>query len=79
MFTERLNNPGLAAERRRARPVLITVDLVVALAVAVDGISLASDRPLAAVLILALAVGIALASLVVEPATAAAAFPEQLS
>jgi hypothetical protein len=77
MFTERMNKPGLAAERRRARPVLMTVDLVVALAVAVNGISLAADRPLAAVLILALAVGIALASLVVEPATAAAAFPDQ--
>jgi hypothetical protein len=76
VFTARINGPGLAAERRRAGPVTLAVDLVIAAGLAIDGLILASDRPVVAVLMLALAVGIALARLVVEGSTTAAAFPD---
>jgi serine/threonine protein kinase len=74
LFTERVTGTGLAAERRRATTVTLIFDLLVALALAADGAILASLRPLAAVLTIALGVGIALARLVVEPATTAATF-----
>ena len=74
MFTERMNPAGFEAERQRARPVTLGVDLLVALALAADGVLLNQTRPLAAVLTIALAVAIALVSLVVEPATTTAAF-----
>ncbi len=74
IFTERVNGPGLAAERRRALPVTLFIDLLLALALAADGIVLAATRPLAAVLTIALGVGIALARLVIEPATTSASF-----
>lgn len=74
LFTERVNAAGLPAERRRALPVTLTADLLIALALAADGVMLAPSRPLVAVLTIALGVGIALARLVVEPATTSASF-----
>lgn len=74
LFMERVTGTGLAAERRRATTVTLIFDLLVALALAADGAILAPLRPLAAVLTMALGVGIALARLVVEPATTAATF-----
>lgn len=73
LFTERLNPPALAAEHRRAAPVTLVVDLVIAAALVADGAILAADQPLAAVLTVGLAIGIALARLIVEPATTSAA------
>ena len=58
---------------RRASPVTLVVDLVIALALAVDGLILQA-RPLATVLTIALGVGLALARLLLERSTAAAAF-----
>jgi hypothetical protein len=52
------------------------VDLLIAVVVAVDGVVAAGGRPLAAAVILALAIGLALQSLIVEPATTAAAFKQ---
>jgi hypothetical protein len=75
LFTEQMNRPSLAAERKRANPVTLVVDLAIALALAVDGVLLQS-RPLASVLTIALGVGIALARLLLERSTAAAAFGE---
>jgi hypothetical protein len=75
LFTERMNRRSLAAERRRADPVTLIVDLIIALALAVDGLLLPA-RPLAAVLTIGLAVGLALARLLLERSTAAAAFGE---
>jgi predicted Ser/Thr protein kinase len=75
VFTERMNQRRFAAERRRADPVTLVVDLVIALALAVDGFLLQS-RPLAAVLTVGLAVGLALARILLERSTAAAAFGE---
>jgi len=75
LFTERMNQRSFTAERRRADPVTLVVDLVIALALAVDGLLL-QGRPLAAVLTVALAVGLSLARLLLERSTAAAAFGE---
>jgi protein kinase-like protein len=75
LFTERMNQRSFAAERRRAEPVTLVVDLVIALALTVDGF-MVQARPLPAVLTIALAVGIALARLLLERSTAAAAFGE---
>lgn len=75
LFTEQMNPAGFETERRRARPVTLAADLLIALALAADGAFLYQSRPLAAVLTIALGVGIALVGLVVEPATTRAAFP----
>jgi serine/threonine protein kinase len=76
LFTERVNRPHLNDERRRADPVTAIVDVVIALALAIDGLILVGDEPLTSVLLFALAVGIVLARFVVERATSAAAFGE---
>lgn len=76
LFTERFNRPWFAAERRRAEPITLVVDLAIAVALAIDGALLAGDRQVASVLTMALAVGIALARLVVERSTTSAAFGE---
>ena len=74
LFTERMNSQGLAAERERADRVTLVMDLLIASALVVDAALLSTDRTLAAVLTAGLAVGIALARLVVERSTAGAAF-----
>jgi hypothetical protein len=73
LFIERMNRRSFAAERRRADPVTLVVDLIIALALAIDGV-MVQARPLAAVLTIALAIGLALARLLLERSTAAAAF-----
>jgi hypothetical protein len=75
LFTERMNRRSFAAERRRANLVTLIVDLIIALTLAFDGFLL-QGRPLAAVLTIALGVGIALARLLLERSTATAAFGE---
>jgi hypothetical protein len=50
------------------------VDLLIAAALGVDGLSIAAARPLWGVLTVGLAVGIALAALLMEPATSATLF-----
>jgi hypothetical protein len=76
LFVERFHRSGLTAERRRARGVTLVTDLGLALALALDGALLSSQRPLPAVLTGALGIGLALTRLVVEPATTAASFQE---
>jgi hypothetical protein len=76
LFTERMNRGSFAAERRRAEPVTFVVDVLIALALAANGLMLTRVRPLFAVLTIALAVCIALARVVVERTTTAAAFGE---
>jgi hypothetical protein len=76
LFTERVNRAGLTAERRRTAPVTLAVDLLISAGLAADGVVMASSAPLAAVLTLALGVGLVLARLVVEPSTTAAAFDD---
>jgi serine/threonine protein kinase len=77
LFTERMNQRELAAELRRSGRVTIIVDLLIAAALSADSalLLIATHRNVLAVLTVALAVGIALARLVVEPSTTRAAFP----
>ena len=72
VFTEQVNRRNLWSERRRAAPALMIVDVLMAVALAADATMLAA-WPLTAVLTMALGVGIALAALVLEPATTKAA------
>ncbi len=76
VFTERMNNANLATERRRALRATRVVDLLFSLLLMIDGVIVASLRALPSLLTVSLAVGIALATLVLEPATTRAAFGE---
>jgi serine/threonine protein kinase len=75
LFVERMNTRAFHAERRRTDQVTVIVDLLIGAALLADAALLSADRPLAAVLIAGLGVGIALARLIVEPATSDGAFP----
>jgi hypothetical protein len=74
LFTERQNPVAFPAERRRAQYVTLIIDLVIAGALIAAAGGVAGSRQLAAVLTVALAVGLALARLVLERSTASAAF-----
>jgi serine/threonine-protein kinase len=76
VFTEAVNRAHLLDERRRAGTALLVVDLLIAAALVADGTLLAA-WPLTAVLTMALAIGIALAALVLEPATTRAVLGER--
>jgi predicted Ser/Thr protein kinase len=76
VFTERMNRAHLTAERRRAARATTVVDLIVALLLVVDGVLVVRFRALPSVFTISLAVGIALAALILEPATTRAAFGE---
>ena len=76
IFTSALNQAHLPSERRRLRPGLVVIDVLMAAGCALSGLSLVGLRPLAGVLTAGLAIGLALATLVMEPATTAAAFRE---
>jgi serine/threonine protein kinase len=77
VFTELNNRAYLTAERRRARRPTLVLDLLMSILLFVDGVILAGTRALPAVLTIALALGIALAAVVLEPATTTAAFEEE--
>jgi hypothetical protein len=76
VFTELMNRPQLAVERRRTSRARTLLDLLAAVLLFADGVVLAGTRALPAVLTIALALGIALAAIVLEPATTSAAFGE---
>jgi len=77
VFTEAMNRPNLTAERRRARRPMLALDLLMAILLFIDGVVIAGGRALPAVLTIALALGIALAAVVLEPATTTAAFGDE--
>jgi predicted Ser/Thr protein kinase len=77
VVTELMNRVRLTTERRRTRQAIRLLDLVSAFLLFVDAAIIAGTRALPAVFTIALALGIGLASLVLEPATAAAAFGEE--
>lgn len=64
------------ARPHRARAMTLSVDAAIGAALVVDGLLVASTRPVAGVLVMALGVGLALARVVIEPATAEAAFSD---
>jgi predicted Ser/Thr protein kinase len=68
VFTDYFNRQHLAGERRRAAAPLMIVDVLMALALVADATMLMA-WPLTAMLTMSLGVGIALAALVLEPAT----------
>jgi len=74
VFTERVNRAHLAAERRRTRRATLLLDLLFAAVLFVDAILVSHLAALPAVFAISLALGIALAALVLEPATTTAAF-----
>jgi serine/threonine protein kinase len=75
VFTEQINRRNLGSERRRAAPALMIVDVLMGIALGADATMLAA-WPLTAVFTIALGVGIAMAALVLEPATTKAALGE---
>jgi hypothetical protein len=74
VFTSALNREHLPSERRRLRMPLVVLDLLIAAGGALGGLTLVTARPLAGVLTVGLAVALALATIVMEPATTNAAF-----
>jgi predicted Ser/Thr protein kinase len=68
VFTELVNRPSLVAEWRRTARALLIVDVLMGAALVVDAAAVAA-WPLTAMLIMSLGVGIALAAIVLEPAT----------
>jgi serine/threonine-protein kinase len=76
IFTSWMNRPHLASERRRTRGVGLLVDLLVAGLLALDALIVAQVRALPAVIALSLGLCIAMAALVLEPATTKAVFGE---
>jgi hypothetical protein len=72
VFTDVMNRPYLASELERTKKVRLFGDVLIASLLAIDALLLASSEPLIAVLTIALAAGIALAALLMEPATTAA-------
>jgi hypothetical protein len=76
LFTSAFNVSRLKEERVRVRRPLRVVDLFIAAALFAAGLSIAPVGPLYGVLTAGLAVGIALATLLIEPATAAGTFVE---
>ena len=73
------SNPHLGPELRRTRRAVVFADVLMAATLAADALLLASIQPLAAVLTICVAVGIALASILMEPATTTAVFGESES
>ena len=70
VFTDVMNRPHLASELARTQRVRMLTDLLVALLLTVDALRLMiASEPLTAVLTMALATGIALAAVLMEPAT----------
>jgi hypothetical protein len=76
LFTEQMNRAYLDHERGRTQRLLVAADLCLAAALVADGLQLATVRALFGVLTAALGAGVALAALLMEPATTRAVFPE---
>jgi hypothetical protein len=77
VFTEWFNRAFLARERTRTNRAIRLLDLLASMLLFIDGVIIAGVGALPAVFALSGAIGLALASLVLEPATTAAAFGEE--
>jgi hypothetical protein len=76
VFTSLMNPSGLNRERRRMQRATRLLDVIAAALLFADAALIAPTAALRAVFALALALGLALAAFVLEPATTAAAFGE---
>jgi hypothetical protein len=81
LFVSRMHPARVAVERRKTARALLLADVVLAVVVFVAGALASAGHALVGVLIMGLAVGMAIAALLIEPSTSAAAFrdspPEQ--
>jgi len=77
VFTERVNRAHLARERRRTSGARRLLDLLVGGLSFADGILIAGSYALAGLTSISLGLGIALAALLLEPATTRAAFGDE--
>jgi serine/threonine protein kinase len=77
VFTDWMNRAHLAAERKRTAHATRLLDLTTSVLLFADAALLAHQRALPAVFALSLALGIALAALLLEPATNVAAFGDE--
>jgi predicted Ser/Thr protein kinase len=75
LFTDVMNAERIRHELSRSRPLIIIVDVLTGLAIFADGALLISAKPTGSLLTMGLAVGLILASVLMEPATTDAAFP----
>jgi hypothetical protein len=76
IFTDVMNRPQLTSELARTKSLRLFTDVLMALLLTVDALLLIDSKPLTAVLTIALAIGIALAAALMEPATTAALLDE---
>lgn len=76
VFTDMMNRPHLVGELRRTKRVRVFSDMLMAALLTVDALLLASAWPLTTVLTICLAAGIAIAAILMEPATTAALLGE---
>jgi len=76
VFTAATHAVGLTAQRRCVMPITLVGDLIMAAMLAGDGLGwiMGASREVAGVLTIALAVGLVVARLVLEPTTTKAAF-----
>ena len=72
IFTDVMNRPHLASELARTKRLRLFTDVLMAALLTIDALLLIDSKPLTAVLTIALATGIALAAVLMEPATTAA-------
>jgi eukaryotic-like serine/threonine-protein kinase len=77
VFTDLMNRAHLTMERRRTRRAMVAIDFAMATMLVVDAVLTAGVRALPAVFALSTAVGVSLASAVLEPATTRAAFGDE--
>ena len=76
VFTAAMNRLHLTSELRRTKTVRLFSDVLIAMLLTVDALLLAPYWPVTTVLTIALAAGIAIAAIVMEPATTAALLGE---
>ena len=76
-FTDWMNRAHLVAERKRTAHATRLVDLTTSVLLFADAVLIAQQQALPAVFSLSLALGIALAALLLEPATNRAAFGDE--
>ena len=77
VFTEWMNTPRVVEEQRRTARITLVVDVLLALCLIAGALVLAPREPLMTVFIITLALGIALARVLMEPTTTVAAFGER--